>query len=300
MATPPLNIVDAHHHLWNLEDLKYSWLYGPKQQQIHLAGNLDSIRTTYTVKDFIEDNKNQHVIKSVHVQAECDDEIGEAKWLQSLANEFGFPHAIVAHGNPAAPNFRETLDVYRTLPNVRGIRQLLNWHDTQPKLRVCEENFLKNEQWIKGLELLAEYGFSFDLQVWQHQLSEAADLVALADKIQFILNHTGFPFSRGEEAFKEWKEGMEKIAKNPNIAVKISGLGMTDHHWTVDSIRPYVITTIQIFGVDRSMFASNFPIDKLLSDYDTLYNAFKEIVKDFSQADIQKLFHDNACRYYRI
>jgi len=116
----------------------------------------------------------------------------------------------------------------------------------------------------------------------------------------YILNHTGLPRERNDAGFQEWRDGMVKLAENPNVAAKISGLGMTDHHWTVASIRPYVLTTIEIFGVDRCMFASNFPVDKLLSDYDTLFNAYKEIVQDFTRADQEKLFHDNACRFYRI
>jgi len=109
------------------------------------------------------------------------------------------------------------------------------------------------------------------------------------------------PDSRTTETYEEWKAGMKAFASNPNTAVKISGLGMIDHRWTVDSIRPYVLGAIEIFGVDRSMFASNFPVDKLSSDYNTLVNAFKEIVgPKYSVHDQQKLFHDNACKFYRI
>jgi len=295
-----LPVVDAHHHLWDLENSKYSWIKGPNQVEIHLAGDLAPIRKSYLVADYLEDTKNQNVVKSVHLQAECDDEIGEAKWLQSLADKHGFPHAIIAHANLASPHLRDVLDVYRTLKNVRGIRQLLNYHPSDASMRSCEEDYLKSDAWFKGLELLAEYDYSYDLQVWQHQLAEAATIVARAPKIQFILNHTGMPHERTDAAFQEWRDGMSKLAINPNLAVKISGLGMTDHNWTVDTLRPYVLSTIEAFGVDRCMFASNFPVDKLLSDYDRLYNAFREIVRDLPRADQEKLFHDNAIKYYRL
>jgi len=294
--TSPLPFVDAHHHLWDLEKNNYSWL----KEEVHLAGRLDPIRKSYVVKDYKEDIKNQNVAQSVHLQAECDDRIAETKWLQHVSENEGLPSAIVAEANLAAPNLKEVLDVYRTVPQMRGIRQLLNWHPSNVKMRVPKEDYLKSEAWLKGLELLTEYGLSYDLQVWAHQLAEASVIVARVPKLQFIPNHTGMPLERNDAGYQLWRDGMSKMAVNPNVAVKISGLGMTDHKWTVDSLRPYVLTTIELFGIDRCMFASNFPVDKLLSDYDTLINAFKEIVSDLPRKDQEKMFHDNAVRFYRL
>jgi len=265
---------------------------------VHLAGDLGPIRKSYLVEHFLADAKNQNVVKSVHLQAECSDEVGETKWLQSVADKNGFPHAIIAHADLSSPKLREVLDVYRNLKNVRGIRQLLNYHPSEAS--PLSVDYLKSDEWFKGLQLLGEYGYSYDLQVWYHQLAEAATIVARTPKIQFILNHTGMPRERTDAAFQEWRDGMSKLAVNPNIAVKISGLGMTEHKWTIDSIRPYVLSTIEAFGVDRCMFASNFPVDKLLSDYDRLYNAFREIVRDLPRADQEKLFNGNAIKFYRL
>jgi predicted TIM-barrel fold metal-dependent hydrolase len=86
----------------------------------------------------------------------------------------------------------------------------------------------------------------------------------------------------------------------PNVAAKISGLGMFDHHWTVESIRPFVLDTIEIFGIERCMFASNFPVDRLSSDYDAIWNAFDRITADFSEPERRALFRDNAIRFYRL
>ena len=97
-----------------------------------------------------------------------------------------------------------------------------------------------------------------------------------------------------------WRRGMRKMADCPNIAVKITGLPMTDWHWTTDSLRPVVLETIEIFGVDRCMFGSNFPIDGLHSSFDTLLDAYREIVATLSEDEQRALFHDNASRYYRI
>ena len=115
-----------------------------------------------------------------------------------------------------------------------------------------------------------------------------------------ILNHAGMPVDRDAEALSLWRTGMRALAAEPNVWVKISGLGMVDWRWTEESLRPFVLDTIEIFGPDRCMFASNFPVDKLYSSFDALYGAFKRIVSDFSMGEQRKLFSDAALAVYRI
>ena len=93
---------------------------------------------------------------------------------------------------------------------------------------------------------------------------------------------------------------MRTLAAQPNVAAKISGLGMFEPNWTADSIRPLVLATIEIFGPERCLFASNFPVDKLASDYDRIWQAFDQITTDFSADERRKLFHDNAAHFYRL
>src|SRR5262249_27041747 len=141
---------------------------------------------------------------------------------------------------------------------------------------------------------------SFDLQLYPSQMADAARLAARHPDTTIILNHAGMPVDRDQNALSLWREGMRSLASQPNVQVKISGLGMVDWSWTEESIRPFVLDTIEIFGVDRCMFASNFPVDKLYSSFNTLYRAFRSIVSDFSPGERQKLFSDNALAIYRI
>ena len=108
------------------------------------------------------------------------------------------------------------------------------------------------------------------------------------------------PVDREARDIAGWAAGIKRLAEAPNIACKISGLGMGDWKWTTDGIRPFVLTAIEAFGVDRCMFASNFPVDKLFSSYDTLFTAYKDITRNFSPAERLKLFHDNAAHFYRL
>lgn len=117
--------------------------------------------------------------------------------------------------------------------------------------------------------------------------------------VQIILNHTGMQVD-GPDHFEAWKQNMRLLAEAPNVACKISGLGMGDWTWRTESIRPYVEEAIAAFGVERCMFATNFPVDKLFSSFDAILNAFKEITKDYSYRERLALFHDNAARFYRL
>ncbi len=93
---------------------------------------------------------------------------------------------------------------------------------------------------------------------------------------------------------------MKKFGNEPNTSVKISALGMLDQKWTVDSIRPFVLDTIETAGINKCMFASNFPVDSLFSDYETVWRAYDEITADFSEEERAALFHGNAEKHYRI
>ena len=129
---------------------------------------------------------------------------------------------------------------------------------------------------------------------------EAATLAAAFPNIQIMLTHAGLPLDRSDEGLAGWRRGMALLADRPNVAVKISGLPMTDWHWTTDSLRPIVLQTIELFGVQRAMFGSNFPVDKLFSDFDTLCNAYRAIIAHFTPEEQRKLFSDNAERFYRL
>ena len=154
--------------------------------------------------------------------------------------------------------------------------------------------------WRRGYALLERYGLSFDLQTpWWH-LAEAAALARDFPNTQIILNHTGLPADRTPEGLAGWRSAMQTLAARPNVAVKISGLGQPGQPWTVAANGPIVRDTIAIFGVDRCMFASNFPVDGLCADFDTIFSGFKTIVADLSQAEQTSLFCANALRFYRL
>ena len=295
-----LEIVDTHHHLWDITNNYYPWLIDDIKTM--WIGDYSSIRKDYLVKDYLEDCKNQNVVKSVHLQAlwnPCDP-VGETRWLQQCYDEYGYPHGIVAYANFAEPNVEDLLKAHCQYPNVKGIRMDLNWHDN-PLYRFTERpDYMTDEIWLSNFALLEKYNLSFDLQIYCHQIPEAIKVVERFPNIQFILTHAGMPIDRSDEGLSFWSENMKFLASFKNVAVKISGLRMFDKNWTTESRKKIVMKTIEIFGVNRCMFASNFPVERLFGSYDDIFNSFKEIIKKFSQADKTKMFHDNAIYYYKL
>lgn len=241
-------------------------------------------------------------MKSVPLDAGFDPKnpVDETRWVQSIADRHGFPHGIVAFAELNDPDVERVLAAHARFPNTRGIRQSVNWHADPIKTFVSHPTLLTDNGWLEGFSLLRKYGLSFDLQLYPSQMLDAARLAANHPDTLIIVNHTGMPVDKDEAGLAAWRTGMRALAANDNVRVKVSGLGMLDWHWTESSIRPFVLETIGIFGTDRSMFASNFPVDKLYSDFNTLYGAFKSIVTDFSLDEKHKLFYSVAEETYRL
>ncbi|MDF0661626.1 MULTISPECIES: amidohydrolase [unclassified Rhizobium] len=292
-------IIDPHFHLWDLETNYYPWLSdGVKPSAF---GDYTAINQTYLIGDYLADAKNQNVVKAVHLDVGFDPKnpAGETKWLQGVADEHGFPHGIVGYADLRKSDVGDLLDEHMEYANFRGIRQSMNYHTDTAKTYMAEAEVSRTPEWRRGFKELALRGLSFDLQLYYWQMEEFLELARDFPDVQIILNHTGMQVD-GPAHFDGWRKAMQTLAQAPNVACKISGLGMADWTWTAEGIRPYVEEAIGAFGVERALFASNFPVDKLFSSYDAIWNAFKEITAGYSELERTALFHDNAERLYRL
>ena len=293
-----VDVVDPHHHLWDLKALHYPWLEEPQQLEVH--GSDSAIRTNALPSDYRAAFDGVPVVRTVAVDGVAEDGLEEAKWLERVAAEEGMPAGVVAGIKLDADDSIERLEEFASLSLARGIRHILNW-SADPALTYTDRpNIMTEAGFLDAFGHLARLGLSFDLQVYPDQLRQSAELAANHPETQIILNHAGMPLGRSPEDLAFWRAGMTVLAAQPNVTVKISGLGMTDHHWTVDSIRPYVVETIEIFGTARCMFASNWPVDTLYGQMGVLYDAFDQLTADFSTSERSALFGANADRVYRL
>jgi predicted TIM-barrel fold metal-dependent hydrolase len=201
----------------------------------------------------------------------------------------GFPNGIVGWTDFTRPvaEVDQELAEHSASPNFRGVRHQ-------------DGIDYESDHTAKCFEVMQRRGLIYDTVAHETDLPAAAALAQRFDGMSFILEHTGWPSNADPETFKMWRSGIEKFAQSPNTAVKISGLGMVMHDWTVDMIRPWVESTIEAFGPRRCMFATNFPVDWLYSEYDTLLQAFLDISASYSDSERKELFSKSAERWYRI
>jgi predicted TIM-barrel fold metal-dependent hydrolase len=294
-------IIDPHMHLWDLERLYYSWLQDTPLPN-NPAGDISSIAyRSYQLDDYLADTAGWNVVQTVHVECGLPpkDQLSETDWLQGLADTHGVIGGIVAGANLDDPGVEPLLEAHAARANVRGIRQIVNWH-ADPAKTYGPRDLLLDPQWRAGYALLAKYGLSFDLQLYPSQMTTAAALAAANPDVPVIVNHAGMPTDRDDAGLKVWREGLALLAERPNVSCKISGLAMIDRAWTVESLRPFVLQVIETFGPSRCMFASNFPVEKVHGSFAGFYEAYDAITADFGETERGLMFAGTASRLYRL
>jgi predicted TIM-barrel fold metal-dependent hydrolase len=242
------------------------------------------------------------VVKSVYVQANWppDKALDEAAWVQSEAERTGWPHGIVAYADLMAEDVRPELARLARIPLVRGIRRQLHWHDN-PQYRFAKRHDVADDPvFRRNFAALADHGLSFDLQVFAPQMAVAARLAADHPRTTFILQHAGMLEDLSETGRAEWHRGMRLLAAQPNVVSKLSGLGTFIHRNDPGHIAWIVRETVGLFGADRCLFGSNFPIEKLWTDYATLFAAYRAAVAPYSADEQVAMLGGTAARVYRI
>lgn len=296
-----LKVVDCHHHLWDLSANRYPWLTDTLVKPIY--GSYAGIRRDYTIEEFLGEATDVEVVGTVHVEAghDPDDPVRETRWLNGIAerpDSRGVPHGIVAFADFRSDTVARHLEEHAAFARVRGVRQVLN--PRKDPWREVEDDPSRDPDWRRRIGLLKSHGFSFDVQIYYQQMASAAALADEHPEVLFILNHSGMPARRDAEGLDGWRNGIRELARRPNVVAKISGFGMVEPAWTVDSIRPFVLQLIEAFGTDRAMFASNYPVDKLMRGYGEIWQAYAAVVRDFSPDERDRLFRGNAVTHYRL
>ena len=298
MATSTEAIIDAHHHIWRVAEVP--WLTGPILPRIF--GDYAALRHDYLAEQLIGEIAPHGVVKSVYIQINVAPgrEIAEAEWVQSVGDTHGFPHGIVGYADLASSDVAATLDRMMACDNLRGIRQQLHWHE-KPLYRFATRPDLMNDAaWRAGLRELEARGLVFELQVFASQMNDAAKLAREFPGVQFVLLHAGMLEDRSPAGWALWRAGMAKLAACANVSVKLSGLGTFEHACSVELWQPVVKETLTMFGAERCIYGSNYPIEKLWTTYDRIMAVMQECTAHLSDAERRAVFHDNAQRIYRL
>jgi predicted TIM-barrel fold metal-dependent hydrolase len=291
-------IVDAHHHIWRLADLP--WLGGPPVPRIF--GEYAAIRRDYLIDEYLRDARACGVVRSVYVQTNWPPEraLDEAAWVQSVAAQHGFPHAIVGFADLAAFDVEATLDAMSQIPGLRGIRQQLHWHARSLYRFATRPDLADDPAWRRGLAALSHRGLLFELQIFADQMAGGARLARDFPDVPFVLLHAGMLEDRSADGWSRRRAGMRALAACPNVVTKLSGLGTFVRACSADAWRPVVEETLAMFGADRCMFGSNFPVESLWTSYGEIVTVMESCLASLSELERAAAWHDTATRVYRL
>ncbi|TGU99813.1 hypothetical protein EN794_003610 [Mesorhizobium sp. M00.F.Ca.ET.151.01.1.1] len=293
-------IVDAHHHIWDLANHRYPWL-DPDMPSI--VGDTTAIRQSYDPVAYRSDTSAFNVIATAHLDGGFDpsNPVGETRMVHAAFEKHGFPNAIVGSVRLDATDLADTIDGHRKASHLfRGIRHIVAWHEIPRLSYVDRPDVLTDASWVAGYRSLATHEMSCDMQIYPSQMADAAELAASTPDIPMIINQAGMPDGLVTGDFEPWRRGIRLMAQSPNVALKISGFGMLRPDWSLADVRPLIEEAIEVFGTDRVMFGSNFPVDKLFCDFARSFDVFLAATHALSHTDRIKVFATNAVRIYRI
>ncbi len=315
---PALPICDPHHHFWDRDGDRYLL----EQLTQDLAGGHNIVQTVFIECRSMYRAKGPEELRCV----------GEAEFVQGLAaqsasGQYGpteVAAGIVGNANlmlgaAVAPVLEANLAASGN--RFRGIRFSCSWDAgiDVASSRANSQGMMLDTRFREGLARLQQMGLSFDALVYHTQLEELAGLAAAFSNTTIILNHIGRPLGAGpyagrrDEVFQSWQKGITAVAQCPNVVVKLGGFGnlISGYDWhqrptppdsaeLAETMRPWLMFSIEQFGPERCMFESNFPVDKESYGYTTIWNAFKCLSKDFSETERAAMFQGTAVKAYRL
>ena len=283
---------DAHVHFYDMKHPKlYYGHWQPDRDHPVLGSQTRKLADhNYLAEDFVEEASPHGMVKAIHVQAAIGskDPVDETEWLQEGYSRTGFPQAIVGYVDLRKSDVEEQIERHMQFENFKGIRDF------------SYGDYLVNDDFKRGFSLLSKYGLISSVVVAWADMIKLVELAGIYSDTTIVIDHAGIPMERTQEYFEQWCNGMSMLADQDNIICKISGLGMGDYNWTIETIRPYVETCIDLFGCERSLFATNWPIDSLWSGYGDVINAYRKLTQNLTSTEREAMFAGNAERIYRI
>ncbi|MDB5412207.1 MAG: amidohydrolase [Rubritepida sp.] len=316
---PSLPIVDPHHHIWDHNGERYLL-----EELMRDTGTGHNIRSTVFVQcaskydmDAIPERRSlgeTRFITSIAVASEAD------KSTPTLACAGIIGMVDLTLGERVTPLLEEHVAI--SGGRFVGVRNRTAWNPS-PEVRSNLESPppgpLAHPAFHDGARQLGKLGLTLDVWAYHPQMAQVLDVARAAPGLTLVVNHCGGPLGTGPyagrraEVFTEWRASMVALAACPNVVVKIGGLtmevtGFDFHHKKLppssqtlaEAWKPYVETCIELFGAERCMFESNFPVDKGMCSYPVLWNAFKRLAAGASEAEKTALFSGTAARVYRL
>jgi predicted TIM-barrel fold metal-dependent hydrolase len=280
----------------------YPWLMNPEEKELPFA-KIEDLAVDYRLIEYQQETSAIELAGFVHVEAAWDpkDPTAETKWLSGALDGLDIPYSLVAHANLLNDDFPDQLAEHYALSNrVVGIRQILNFH-SDPKFTFTDNpSIMQDKTWRRNFAHLGDQGMGFDLQIFADQADAAAVLARDYPETKIAINHFLMPIHFAEADFEQWKVEMAKLARYENIAVKLSGLYMYHRNWSKDMLDTLIDTALELFTPERTMWGSNFPVDRQFVTLERLLADFEERLRRYDQVTRDAVMWKTTNNWYRL
>lgn len=292
-----LPFVDTHIHLWNSTEPSLRYFFLDQSFNHPLGGEMAPMKALfYRAGDYLAEVRLHNVSKAIHVEVgrATEDPVSETRWVQSEADRTGgFPQGIMVRCELAQRDADEQLARHMEFRNVRGVRNPVPGKDYM-------NSYMQNEQWLAGFRLLAKYNLIGAIYTRWNLVDDVIALARACPNVLMCIDHCAFPESTDPSYFANWKRAMKRLGELDNTFIKVSGLGRMNPGWTAETLRPWVLGSIESFGTNRVVFASDWPVSRRFSSFPDVVNAYAAAISEFSLAEQSALFAGNAERIFRI
>jgi L-fuconolactonase len=273
--------IDSHQHFWNLDLFQYDWMS---------PGN-PILFQNYVPEKFEPMLAEVGVEKVVAVQAHQS--LAETRWLLALADKFDFIAGAVGWVDLLDKNVAGQLTELARHPKLKGIRHLVQ---DEP-----QDDWILQPQVLQSINKLSEYDLTYDVLIFPKHLKYIPRLVEKCPNTSFVIDHLAKPpIAAG--AIADWKKDLKAVAEFSGIYCKLSGLVTEADHqnWDRDELRPFVETALELFGADRLMFGSDYPVCLLAASYQSVLQTYRSFLHDLSENEQDQIMRENAIRFYNL
>ena len=274
-------VIDAHHHFWNFDPIRDTWI--TEEMQV--------LRTDYLPAHLETVYKRKGISGSVLVQTNASEK--DNIFLLEQAKQNPYIQGVVGWIDLHDEGLEKKLADYQQYSLMKGFRHLLQGEK--------QRDMMLNQDFQRGIGLLNEYGFSFDLLILPDQLGYTEQLVAAFPEQRFVIDHMAKPYIR-QGIIAEWKQAIKRFAPYKQVFCKISGLvNEADwEYWEHEDFRPYIDAVVETFGTKRIMFGSDWPVCLLAATYDQVKDIAEDYFYSFTTSEQADFFGNNAINFYRL
>jgi predicted TIM-barrel fold metal-dependent hydrolase len=291
------DLIDGHHHLWDLARLPYAWLR--PEAPSRPFGDHTAIKRNFLPADYRAATEGLDIAASVHVEAMpgAADPAAESAWLDEIRPGDGIVAASIAHLDPRSPDLDAALDALARHKTVRGIRTGIAFRANSPWRFASAAGLARSDEFRRGVARIAARDHIVEMILLPEQIVELVELADAHPRTPFVINH----MATLEPGFEDvWRDGVREAAKRPNIHMKTSGMWTIARDWNEAAIRMPVRFAVETFGAARCLWGSNLPIEGLMCGAPRQIDMLHRVLADLPMRDRAAIFGGTANRLYRI